>query len=150
MNAKNLIGSHHISSLQDLNALAIQLTQELRSGDVVLLQGDLGAGKTTFAQFLGAALGVEDAMTSPTYTIVAEYQVKNNSKIHKFIHLDLYRSNLDTNYVQEILHTAKEQKAVVVIEWPEAIKKIGEISGWVLSIIPGASKEERVIEIKTI
>ncbi len=147
MNKESLLGTHAISSLQELDSLATEFSNQLHRGDVVLLKGDLGAGKTTFSKFLGKAIGVRDEITSPTYTIVAEYPVQNNSDITKFIHLDIYRSNLDTNYVQEILRTAEEQEAIVIIEWPENLKikltgRYWEIS---ISVIEGTTN--RVITI---
>ncbi|MCE9643201.1 MAG: tRNA (adenosine(37)-N6)-threonylcarbamoyltransferase complex ATPase subunit type 1 TsaE [Candidatus Andersenbacteria bacterium] len=122
MSDKKLLGTHTISSLQELELLATLVTEQFRIGDIVCLQGDLGAGKTTFVQFVAQALGILDPVTSPTYTIMAEYDISDISRgIKKLIHIDAYRESMDTNYVHEILRTAEDQKAVVLIEWPEKL-----------------------------
>lgn len=148
MSSNNLAGIHIVSSLQELELLAKLVAEQLRIGDIVCLQGDLGAGKTTFAQYLGKSLGVQEEMTSPTYTMLAEYEIHRNLKdITKFIHIDAYRESMDTNYVHEIIRTVEEQKAVVVIEWPE---KLGiEIiqRHWNIFIRQDLLSETRVFEI---
>ena len=146
MDDKTIIGTHTISDVSELKMIANTLAQQLRAGDIVLLQGDLGSGKTTFTQFIGKALGVQDKITSPTYAIVAEYEVANNTGIKKFIHMDLYRSNMDTNYVQEIVHTAAEQKAVVVIEWSEKLEAKLSSRCWNISI--KVDSDKRIMNIE--
>ena len=96
----------------------------------MLLSGNLGAGKTTFTQFLGEALGVEGRITSPTYTLVGEYPVRGNADIRGLIHIDLYRTQegqksnaLNNEYIHEILQGAQEHKAVIIIEWGELLSK---------------------------
>jgi tRNA threonylcarbamoyladenosine biosynthesis protein TsaE len=85
----------------------------LRAGDVVVVAGELGAGKTTFTQGLAAGLGVTDAVVSPTFTITREYQGRL-----RLVHVDLYR--LDR--AQEVLDLGLEDvadDAVLVVEWGE-------------------------------
>lgn len=92
------------------------LAPTLLPGDVVSLSGDLGAGKTVFVQGLCAALGVEERVLSPTFTIVHEYDGR-----YPIIHLDIYR--LDS--YQEVLDLGFEEfldpSSVVLVEWGEAI-----------------------------
>ena len=94
---------------------------ELRSGDVVLLHGDLGAGKTTLTQGIAHGLGVADSVQSPTFTLVGEHTGRGADggeiALH---HLDLYR----LNDVAELESFGYDQyldpvDAVSVIEWPE-------------------------------
>ena len=135
MSDKNILGSHTISELTELEALARLLVGQLRPGDIVCLQGDLGAGKTTFAQYAGKALGVQEEITSPTYTILAEYEIPDNSQgIKRLIHIDAYRESMDTNYVHEILQTAKDEKVAVLIEWPEKLGSEILQPHWTISI----------------
>ncbi|HWL64365.1 MAG TPA: tRNA (adenosine(37)-N6)-threonylcarbamoyltransferase complex ATPase subunit type 1 TsaE [Actinomycetota bacterium] len=103
-------------SAEETRIVGAALAPTLLPGDVVSLSGDLGAGKTVFVQGLAAALGVESRVTSPTFTIVHEYDGR-----YPIIHLDIYR--LD-NY-QEVLDLGFEEfldpSAVILIEWGEAI-----------------------------
>ena len=104
-----------------MRALGRRLGSSLAPGDVILLHGDLGAGKTTLAQGTAEALGVEGAIQSPTFTLVSEYPARlaDGTAVTLF-HLDLYR-----------LHDAEElgdigwdeliaaDAGVTVVEWPE-------------------------------
>jgi len=93
-----------------------RLAPLLEPGDVVVLSGDLGAGKTVLAQGIGTGLGVTDPIVSPTFTIVREYPGRV-----PFVHVDVYR----LDQVQEVLDLGLEEvldgDAVVVVEWGEAV-----------------------------
>lgn len=93
--------------------LAKTLTEYLEPGMTILLDGDLGAGKTTFTKGIGAALGVKRIIKSPTYTIVREYQ---DGKFPLY-HIDLYR--LEESEVEDLgLDEYFEGAGVSVVEWP--------------------------------
>lgn len=77
----------YINDLNDTKQLAETIGQYIKPGSVILLSGDLGAGKTTFTQFLGKALGVKRALTSPTFNIIKSYKLDDNY-LH---HMDCYR-----------------------------------------------------------
>ncbi len=103
-------------SADDTRDLAAQLAALARSGDVILLAGDLGAGKTTFTQGFGKGLGVPEQITSPTFTLVHTYEGRL-----KLVHVDVYRLEL----LQEVIDLGlpeliDEQGAVALIEWGEA------------------------------
>ncbi len=107
------------SSPQDTKALAAAISDHLVVGDLLVLAGDLGAGKTCFAQGLGAGLGVDERMTSPTFTLVNRYQ----SGRLELNHLDVYRlddiaETLDLD-LPELLEVG-----VTVIEWGEEIDQV--------------------------
>ena len=74
------------SSLSDTHQTAESVAEIIKSGDLILLVGDLGAGKTAFTQGFGVSLGVKEAITSPTFTLARTYQ--GTLEIH---HLDVYR-----------------------------------------------------------
>ena len=104
-----------------------QLGARLRGGDVVTLSGDLGAGKTAFAQGVGESLGVKGPMTSPTFTFQQEYsgQVLNSgietqteTEI-RLIHMDLYRLQRPEEVEVIGVEEAFVEEAVCLIEWPE-------------------------------
>jgi tRNA threonylcarbamoyladenosine biosynthesis protein TsaE len=96
-----------------------QLGAQLQSGDVVALMGDLGAGKTVFAQGVGEALGVIGPMTSPTFTLIHEYlgQVKDTGV--RLIHMDLYRLQRPEETEVIGVEDAFVEDAICLIEWPE-------------------------------
>lgn len=103
-------------SVDETRIIGACLAPALLPGDVVSLSGDLGAGKTAFVQGIAAASGVEQRVTSPSFTIVHEYSGR-----YPLIHLDVYR--LDS--FQEVLDLGFEEfldpNAIVMIEWGEAI-----------------------------
>lgn len=100
-----------------------QLGARLRGGDVVALIGDLGAGKTAFAQGVGESLEVTDHMVSPTFTFQQEYigQLQGTAKGTKvrLIHMDLYRLQRPEEVEVIGVEDAFVDDAVCLIEWPE-------------------------------
>ena len=111
----------NINNLEDTKAFAQKFGKTLQGGDIVVLSGDLGAGKTTFTQFLAKFLGVEDPVTSPTYTLMNQY-VGENLKLY---HFDMYR----IEDVFEVLETGLTEyfgnkDAVCVVEWAENIRSL--------------------------
>ena len=91
----------------------------LRPGDVVLLSGPLGAGKTTFVQGVARGLGVSERVTSPTFTIVRPHVCHNDSGIDVLHHADVYRvASLDEVYDLGLAELV-EESAVAIIEWGE-------------------------------
>lgn len=66
------------------------LAQQLKSGDILCLYGELGAGKTTLVKGIAAGLGIEKTITSPTFTLMNIYSTKNN-QITQLVHIDTYR-----------------------------------------------------------
>ncbi len=108
-------------SLEDTKKLAFDFEKELFGGEVVTLTGDLGAGKTTFTKSLALAMGINEHITSPTFTLMNQYQGKNL----KLYHFDMYR----IDDIDEILETGLTEyfgnrDAVCVIEWAENIKAL--------------------------
>lgn len=101
------------TSIQQTYAIAKRLADRLHGGEIILLQGDLGAGKTTFVKGLALALGIDDVVTSPTFTLMNEYRGKQL----KLYHFDLYRLGqgaADELGFDEFYHAPD---AVCCIEW---------------------------------
>lgn len=92
----------------------------LRSGDVICLQGDLGAGKTTLAQGIARGWGVQAHVTSPTFTLLNEYERSGNDG--RFYHLDCYRLADAQEAWLLGLDDVLDADGVLVIEWPERIE----------------------------
>jgi len=103
-------------SPEETRSAAARLRPLLVPADVILLGGDLGAGKTTFTQGLGRALGIIEPLTSPTFTLVRSYDAPGGVRL---IHADLYR----LEHLQEIvdlgLAELLDEGALAVIEWGE-------------------------------
>lgn len=104
-------------SPEDTRILGASLAPLLVPGDVVSLSGDLGAGKTVFVQGLAAALGIHGQVTSPTFTIVHQYEGQR----YPIVHVDVYR----LNSFQEVIDLGFEELidpgAILVVEWGDAV-----------------------------
>ena len=112
-----MAGFETIVTLADETAtadLGARIARVLKPGDAVLLKGDLGAGKTTLARSILRALGVEDHVPSPTFTLVQTYQSSNLTVFH----YDLYRIENRRDLAELGLDDALDDGAVLV-EWPE-------------------------------
>lgn len=104
------------ADLPALGRLATALAEELEAGDVVLLYGALGAGKTTFVQLLAQALQVTDAVSSPSFALVHEYSGRL-----ALCHMDLYRLGGAEDMEDSGLLEYFDGGAVVLVEWPERL-----------------------------
>lgn len=113
---KKEIISHSIDDTQKL----AKKTLDSLEGNIITLSGQLGSGKTTFAQGIGQALGIK-RMTSPTYILLRQYSIKH-PRFTTLYHADLYR----LTHTQEILDIGlpeiwENPKNLLLIEWPEKI-----------------------------
>ncbi|MDD3862935.1 MAG: tRNA (adenosine(37)-N6)-threonylcarbamoyltransferase complex ATPase subunit type 1 TsaE [Clostridia bacterium] len=99
----------------------------LTSPCVIALDGDLSAGKTTFAKGFAKGLGIEKMITSPTFTILNEYDFQNKNDIKKLYHFDMYRlENEDDAFALglEEYFDLKKLNGFVLVEWADRIKNI--------------------------
>ena len=121
----------------------MRLAGELKAGSVLLLSGDLGAGKTAFVRGLAEGLGVNaDEVTSPTFTLVHEYR---GGKL-PLVHVDLYR--LDRADLDEIgLDEDLAAKGIIAIEWADRL--VRPLAGSVSVKIVDQGGNRRTIEIAT-
>lgn len=104
-----------ISKLSQLHKFAKSLSKNLKAGDVIYLQGDLGSGKTTFTQMLIQNLGYTGVVKSPTYAIYESYHL-NNCEV---VHMDLYRLSSPEELYYLAIDEIFDQQNIVVIEWPD-------------------------------
>lgn len=106
-------------SERDTSRLAHALAGLFQPGTVVALEGDLGAGKTTFAKAIGAALGVRETVNSPTFTLIKEYEGERMP----FYHMDVYRITLEE--AEEMgLDDYFFGEGVTLVEWASLIAQI--------------------------
>ena len=98
----------------DMKKFAQKLGEQLQAGDVIVLTGELGSGKTTFTKGLGLGLGIHQMIKSPTYTIVREYEGRL-----PLYHMDVYRLDGDSKSIGFEDYFNKD--AVCIIEWADMI-----------------------------
>ena len=126
----------------------VERVAEPRSGaTIIALRGDLGAGKTTFTQTLGAHLGITEPITSPTFVVMKEYDIEHKH-FDQLVHIDAYRiedvSEAGPLHLQELF---EQSRTLICLEWPE---KIAEIlpSDRVEVIIEIGEGEERIVTVR--
>jgi tRNA threonylcarbamoyladenosine biosynthesis protein TsaE len=102
------------NSPEETWALAAELADELPAGTVIALHGDLGAGKTCFIQGYAVALGIDEPVTSPTYTLIGEYE--GRLPLH---HIDLYRLSGPEEALGLGLEEYFDVNGITAIEWAE-------------------------------
>lgn len=117
------INEYVCNNLKQTKKFAKKFAKSVKGGTIILLTGDLGAGKTTFTKFLLSALKVKDNIQSPTFTILREYETKKL----KFYHFDMYRIEDSSEAYgfgfEEYVNNIKND-SVVLIEWWENVKEI--------------------------
>jgi tRNA threonylcarbamoyladenosine biosynthesis protein TsaE len=123
-------------------ALAAALATQLVAGDVISLVGDLGAGKTAFAQGVARGLGVEGPVTSPTFTIVQEYQGRL-----PVAHVDVYRLDRVQDLYDLGFDELIDDGRVTIVEWGDLIAPALPADHLIVRIEPGAADTERVLEL---
>lgn len=102
------------SDLAGTHAVAAAIAGLARAGDVIVLAGEMGAGKTAFAQGFGRALGVSEPITSPTFTLVHSYRTSGKLTLH---HADLYRLDRTHDVDDLALPELAAYDGIVLVEW---------------------------------
>ena len=133
-------GEHISRSLKDTEALAKRVADTLTGGEVIILSGDLGAGKTTFTKGLAKALGVESEVTSPTFTIMNVYE-EGRLKLN---HLDMYRIEHEDDLYELGVEDAIGGDTVTVIEW----NKLTSLGDKVIYIDVTVDKKNRKFNVR--
>jgi tRNA threonylcarbamoyladenosine biosynthesis protein TsaE len=130
------------TSPEDTEAAGARLGATLKSGDVVALSGELGAGKTVFVQGLARALGVATGATSPTFVLVNEY--RGRMPVH---HVDAYRTMSLAELIDLGIEEMMDGDGVTVIEWAERVEPLLPARA-VRVRIAGVGDEPRTIVIE--
>ncbi|MBT3344659.1 MAG: tRNA (adenosine(37)-N6)-threonylcarbamoyltransferase complex ATPase subunit type 1 TsaE [Gemmatimonadetes bacterium] len=124
------------SSPEQTQALGQQLAHELRPGDLVALQGDLGSGKTCLIQGLCAALGVTSRVNSPSFVLINEYSGCNEAGDQWLIrHFDLYRlsgcEELEDIGAREFFH---DPQGLCLVEWADRVPELLPAQHWYIEM----------------
>ena len=119
-------GTVELATVADTHEFGRRLAGVLRAGDLLILDGPLGAGKTVLAQGIGAGLGVRGAVTSPTFVIARVHQPDpQRGGALPLVHVDAYRLN-DIDEVDDLDLDTSLQDAVTIVEWGEG--KVEQLS----------------------
>ena len=131
-------------SPEETRAAGARLAETLRGGEVVAFTGDLGAGKTAFVSGMAEALGVEDRVTSPTFTIVNEYE---GGRLPLF-HFDMYRLGSADELFDIGWEDYLARGGVCAVEWTENVAGAIDADAIRVDISRGADDMSRVITIE--
>ncbi len=131
-------------SVEGTLALGEKLAEILRPPMLVILRGEVGAGKTTLVKGIAAALGaaVEEDVTSPTFTLVHEYE---SERVHLF-HLDLYRLEREEQIaVLGLEEMMAEPNALVLVEWGERFESVVRLASGEIAMEQGEGDERGLL-----
>lgn len=131
--------------VEETRALAAALAELARPGDLVVLAGDLGAGKTAFTQGFGRALGVAEPITSPTFTLAREYE--GRLRLH---HLDVYRFEQLDEVLDVALPELLDDGGVTVVEWGDVLYAVLPADLLEVRLELGDGDDDRVISVRPV
>lgn len=138
------------SSASETEAAAAELARDLRPGDLVLVRGEMGAGKSTFVRGAARALGVEGPVTSPTFTIGNRYEGRGGPSRRPIVvaHLDLHRLDGLDQEDPGLLADYLTPDAIGFVEWPEVGG--GELAARATHevVLRHAGADERELEVR--
>ncbi|MDD5362616.1 MAG: tRNA (adenosine(37)-N6)-threonylcarbamoyltransferase complex ATPase subunit type 1 TsaE [Ignavibacteria bacterium] len=122
-------------------------SKNLKAGDVIGLEGDLGTGKTQFVKGICNGFSVSEVVNSPTFIIVNEYSGESGSEALKIYHFDLYRLNMPEELGTIGFDEYIESGSICLIEWPELAEKYLGKSFKKVKFSYGTGENDRIIEI---
>jgi tRNA threonylcarbamoyladenosine biosynthesis protein TsaE len=136
-------GSLHSQSAEETTQFGRQLAAVLEPGDLVALNGDLGAGKTCMIQGIAEGLGVTDVVNSPTFVLLNQYTASARLLVH---HFDLYRltsnEELEDIGAVEFFH---DPQGVSLVEWADRMPEMLPTRHWEIRLEHGTTSTERTI-----
>ncbi len=135
---------YEVNSVEETWAVARHFAAELKPGDVVCLEGDLGAGKTTFTQGLAASIGAKRAVTSPTFCLVVEHPTDK----FLLVHMDLYRLHDADDVLTIGWEDYLSRGAVLFVEWSDRAGDLIPANAWHVSLTLGEAEDSRIITFR--
>ena len=111
----------NVKSEQEMIEYGRELAHRIKKPAVIELVGDVGVGKTTFTRGLAEGFGINESITSPSFTISKEYALPGGGR---FIHYDFYRLSEPGLMMEDLEEKLREPENVIVIEWGESIKDL--------------------------
>ena len=139
--------SVELATEQDTLAFGRRIGQVLEAGDLVLLSGPLGAGKTVLAKGIAEGLGVEGRVSSPTFIIAREHRPAPGGRGIPLVHVDAYRLGDDLAQLDDLDLDTELVDAAVVIEWGEVGERLSE--DHLLISITRRDDDTRLADVKT-
>lgn len=133
-------------TLNDLEELAEKLIRETESNRVIIFNGEMGSGKTTFIKAIGHVLGVKEGMSSPTFSIVNEYENEAGEKIY---HFDFYRLKNELEAYDIGTEEYFDSGNYCLIEWPDKITSLLPDNYIEVSITKTGDDQKRTIVFTT-
>lgn len=138
---------YKVKSIEETFEIAKTIAENISFPAIILLRGDLGAGKTHFVKGFAQALGCDELVTSPTFTIMNEY-LGGKCPIY---HFDMYRLHDDEEArmlgFEEYFHISSLQ-GVSIVEWPENVEGLFQDEGINVDIFKGDKENERLIKVR--
>ncbi|MEQ6249571.1 tRNA (adenosine(37)-N6)-threonylcarbamoyltransferase complex ATPase subunit type 1 TsaE [Sulfitobacter sp. HNIBRBA3233] len=133
--------TRNLASPEETARCAAALGQRLRSGDTILLSGDVGAGKTHFARSLiQSVLGVAEDVPSPTFTLVQTYEAEDCD----IWHADLYRLS-DPSEIEELGLIDAFDTAICLVEWPDRLAGLRPADALDITLSPSDGDDARIL-----
>lgn len=134
-------------TLENINTIAEAIVNELPSyhdqATILLLSGEMGAGKTTLTQAIGRAMNIQENMPSPTFVMRRDYKT-DHDKFNRLIHIDAYRINKQEAGVLDLHNEVDGGRALIIMEWSE---NIGDVPSDAKISIKHVNEFEREITI---
>ena len=131
-----------VNCISELNEISQSIINRIGDKDIICFYGEMGVGKTTFIKEICKKLGVEDVVSSPTFSIINEYLTENNESVY---HFDFYRIEKEEEAFDIGYEEYFYQGNLCLIEWPEKISSI--IPENIIKVQITRSDEQRIIEI---
>ena len=132
-------------SVDDTRALAAELAPLTVPGDLILLEGGLGAGKTAFVQGFARGLGVDETVTSPTFILVRSYRGRL-----PMVHMDVYRLDHMQELVDLGIAEILEEDGVTLIEWGDVVRPALPGDFLAVRLDPGGTEDERALSMRAV